>query len=83
MCLAVPGEVLDIAADSAMENEYARSGRVRFGDLIKQVNLAFTPEVRVGDFVLVHAGFAITVLDADEAQRTLALLAEMDEENPS
>ena len=69
MCLAIPGEVLSIADDAAL-----RMGRVSFGGVIKAVCLACVPEAAVGDFVVVHAGFALSVLDAGEARRTLAEL---------
>jgi len=75
MCLAVPGEVLDIAG----ADDLLRTGRVDFGGVIKEINLAYTPEARVGDYVLVHVGFAISVIDAAEADRTLAYLRELGE----
>ena len=75
MCLAVPGRLLDITG----EDEIARSGRVDFGGVIKQIWLSFTPEARVGDYVLVHVGFAISVIDADEAERVFAHLNELEE----
>jgi hydrogenase expression/formation protein HypC len=65
MCLAVPGRVLSIAGD----DELTRTGRVDFGGLVKEINLAYVPEVAVGDHVLVHVGFAITVIDESEAGR--------------
>jgi hydrogenase expression/formation protein HypC len=74
MCLAVPGELLSIEGDDPL----ARQGRVSFAGLVKSANLAYVPEAKVGDYVLVHAGFAITVIDAEEALRTLAYLAEFD-----
>jgi hydrogenase expression/formation protein HypC len=70
MCLAVPGEVLEIQGDTAL----TRTARVAFGGIVRNVHLAYAPEARVGDFVLVHAGIAIAVIDADEAARTLAAL---------
>jgi hydrogenase expression/formation protein HypC len=76
MCLAVPGELLSIEGDDPL----ARQGRVSFAGLVKSANLAYVPEAKVGDYVLVHAGFAITVIDAEEALRTLAYLAEFDPE---
>jgi hydrogenase expression/formation protein HypC len=73
MCLAVPGKVVSVlGADPAF-----RTGTVDFCGVRKSVNLAFTPEVRVGDFVLVHVGFAITRVDAEEAQRTLQYLTQI------
>jgi hydrogenase expression/formation protein HypC len=74
MCLAVPGELLSIEGDDPL----ARQGQVSFAGLVKSANLAYVPEAKVGDYVLVHAGFAITVIDAEEALRTLAYLAEFD-----
>ena len=76
MCLAVPGQVQSIEG----EDELTREGRVAFGGIVKRINLAYVPEAAVGDYVLVHAGFAITTIDAVEAERTLAYLAEIDAE---
>ncbi len=72
MCLAIPGELLSIEGDDAL----TRQGRVGFAGVVKSVNLACVPEARPGDYVLVHAGLALTVIDAAEAQKTLAYLAE-------
>lgn len=66
MCLAIPGEVLSIVDDAAL-----RMGRVRFGGVIREVCLACVPEAAVGDFVVVHAGFAISRLNTKEARQTL------------
>jgi hydrogenase expression/formation protein HypC len=66
MCLAVPGKILSISGDDTL-----RTGVVSFGGAEKEANLAFVPEAQVGDFVLVHAGFAISVVDAAEAAQTL------------
>ena len=71
MCLAVPGRVVSVEdIDPAF-----RSGCVDFCGVRKTVNLAFTPEVEPGDYVLVHVGFAITRVDREEADRTYAYLA--------
>jgi hydrogenase expression/formation protein HypC len=75
MCLAVPGEVLSIEGG----DELSREGRVAFAGIVKPVNLAYVPEVKIGDYVLVHAGFAIAVIDALEAERTLAYLSVIEE----
>jgi hydrogenase expression/formation protein HypC len=74
MCLAIPGQIQSITGD----DELTRQGRVAFGGIIKLVNLAFAPEAVVGDYVLVHAGFAIAVIDAEAARETLDYLAEME-----
>ena len=70
MCLAIPGEVLSISGTDPL----LREGRVRFAGIVKAVNLAFAPEAGPGDYVLVHAGFAIAVIDEAQAAQTLALL---------
>ena len=74
MCLAVPGQVLEIVGDDAL----TRIGKVAFAGIVKDASLALLPEVEVGDYVLVHAGVAITVLDQAEANRTMAYLEELD-----
>jgi hydrogenase expression/formation protein HypC len=77
MCLAVPGQILDVEGD----NPLTRSGRVSFAGIVKRANFAYVPEATVGDYVLVHAGFALTVLDEAEALKTLAYLAEYEPED--
>ncbi|HTZ48825.1 MAG TPA: HypC/HybG/HupF family hydrogenase formation chaperone [Verrucomicrobiae bacterium] len=72
MCLAIPGKVAGIA-----EKDGIRTGRVLFGGIARQACLDFVPEAKEGDYVLVHVGFAITVIDRDEAERTYALLESM------
>jgi hydrogenase expression/formation protein HypC len=76
MCLAVPGQVLSIDG----EDPLTRQGRIAFAGIVKQANLAYVPEVRVGDYVLVHAGVAIAVIDPAAAAQTLAYLAEFEPE---
>lgn len=76
MCLAVPGQVLSIHDDA---DELRRSGRVSFGGIVKEVNLAYVPEARVGDYVVVHVGFALSVVDEEEARQTLDYLRQIDE----
>jgi hydrogenase expression/formation protein HypC len=75
MCLAIPGKILNIAEDGPM----MRTGRVSFGGIVKQVNLAYVPEAGVGDYVIVHVGFAISTLDQQEADRVFEYLRQMDE----
>jgi hydrogenase expression/formation protein HypC len=74
MCLAVPGKVVEIidSGDIAF-----RLGKVDFGGIRKDVNLAYTPEAEVGKYVLVHVGFAISVIDEEEAQRVFEYLKQM------
>jgi hydrogenase expression/formation protein HypC len=73
MCLAVPGQIVEIQGDQPE----SRIGRVRFGGILKDVNLAFVPEAQPGDFILVHVGFAISRIDEAEAVRVFAYLEEM------
>ena len=73
MCLAVPGRILEIVGDDPV----LRTGKVDFAGIVKQVSLAFVPEARVGEFVLVHVGFAIEVLDESEANQLFEYLREM------
>ncbi len=72
MCLAVPGKIL-----STEDRDGSRVARVQFGGIVRQVYLDFVPEAEVGDFVVVHVGFALSRVDADEAARTYELLQTM------
>ncbi|MEB3882363.1 HypC/HybG/HupF family hydrogenase formation chaperone [Lyngbya sp. CCY1209] len=73
MCLAVPGKLLSLSG----EDPLLRTGRVSFGGVVKVVNLAYVPEAEVGDYVLVHVGFALSRVDEAEALQTLADLQQM------
>ena len=75
MCLGIPGQVLSIVD----ENPLTRRGRVSFGGLVKEVNLAYVPDAEVGDYVIVHVGFGISKVDEAEAMRVFEYLREMDE----
>lgn len=75
MCLAIPGELLSTAGDDPL----ARTGRVSFGGIVKEVNLACVPDARVGDFVTVHVGLALSVVDRAEAERVFDYLREVGE----
>ena len=72
MCLAIPGKILEI-----QEQGNLRAARVQFGGIVRQVSLDFVPEAGLGDYVMVHVGFAISRVDACEAERTYKLLYEM------
>ena len=74
MCLAVPGKILTI--DGA--EPILRIGKVQFGGIVKEVHLAYLPEAKVGDYVIVHVGFAISIVDEKEASRVFEYLKEMD-----
>ncbi len=69
MCLAVPGKILSVE-----EHDGGRTARVQFGGIVRQVHLDFVPEAAVGEFVIVHVGFALSRVDAEEAARTYELL---------
>ncbi|MBL8138345.1 MAG: HypC/HybG/HupF family hydrogenase formation chaperone [Acidobacteria bacterium] len=73
MCLAVPGRILSIEGDDPV----LRAGRVDFAGIVKRVNLSYVPEASVGDYVLVHVGFAISTVDEAEARQVFAYLKEM------
>jgi hydrogenase expression/formation protein HypC len=72
MCLAIPGKILQAEEDNGL-----RVGRVQFGGIVRSVRLDFVPEAAIGDYVMVHVGFAISKVDECEAQRTYQLLQEM------
>jgi hydrogenase expression/formation protein HypC len=73
MCLAVPGKIISIDGDDPL----TKMGRVSFGGVIKEVSLAYVPEVQIDDYVLVHVGFALSIVDQSEAQKTLADLQQI------
>ena len=75
MCLAVPGKIISIEESDPL----LRSGRVNFGGILKDVNLGYVPEAKIGDYVIVHVGFAISTVDEVEAERVFEYLREMDE----
>jgi hydrogenase expression/formation protein HypC len=75
MCLAVPGKIENIAGDKPL----SRKGKVNFGGILKEVSLAYVPEAVVGDYVIVHAGFAISKVDEEEAMKVFEYLKEMGE----
>lgn len=74
MCLAIPGKVVEIFTQAGMH-----TARVQFGGVIREACLNYVPETQVGDYVLVHVGFAISRVDEEEARRTYEALAELDQ----
>lgn len=72
MCLGVPGKILEI-----YEQDSARMGKVDFGGIVKDICLDFVPDVQIGDYTIVHVGFAITQLDEESAKETLALFEDL------
>ena len=75
MCLAIPGKVESITGDDSL----TRMGRINFGGVIKEASLAYLPEAQVGEYVIVHAGFALSKVDEVEAQQIFEYLKRMDE----
>lgn len=73
MCLAVPGKIVSIEGTDPV----FRTGQVSFGGVTKRINLAYVPEARIGDYVLVHVGFAISIVDEAEAQEVFEYLKQM------
>ena len=72
MCLAIPGKILSKETIGGVD-----VGQVQFGGIRRQTHLGFVPEAEVGDYVMVHVGFAISRVDAAEAERTYRILEEM------
>ncbi len=75
MCLAVPGKVVSISG----EDPLMRTAKIDFGGILKEASLAYVPEVKPGDYVIVHVGFAISKVDEEEALKVFEYLKEMDE----
>jgi hydrogenase expression/formation protein HypC len=74
MCLAIPGRVTTISGNDPL----MKTGLVNFGGILKEVNLVYVPEVKVDDYVIVHVGFAISILDEKEAQKVFDTLKELE-----
>jgi hydrogenase expression/formation protein HypC len=72
MCLAIPGKIVSVEEANGL-----RSARIQFGGIVRQASLDFVPEAEIGDYVMVHVGYAISRVDAAEAERTYQLLEEM------
>jgi hydrogenase expression/formation protein HypC len=75
MCLGIPGKIESVSGDDPLQ----RTGRVNFGGIVKEVSLAYVPEAAVGDYVIVHVGFAISTLGEEEAAQVFDYLRQMDE----
>ncbi len=72
MCLGIPGQITEVYEENGV-----RMGRANFGGIVKDICLAYVPEAEIGDYTIVHVGFAITRLDEQSAQESLALFREM------
>jgi hydrogenase expression/formation protein HypC len=77
MCLAIPGKVMSIEGEGG--DVLTRTAKVSFGGVVKAVNMAYVPEAGVGDYVVVHVGFALSKVDEAEAQQVFEYLRQMDE----
>ena len=75
MCLAVPGKIVNITNTDPI----LRTGKVSFAGIVKEVNLAYVPEAKIDDYVIVHAGFAISIIDEAEAKQIFQYLEQMSE----
>ena len=75
MCLAIPGKIESIRGDDPL----TRMGKINFGGVVKEACLAYVPEATVGDYVIVHVGFALSKVDEEEAQKVFEYLRRMDE----
>jgi len=75
MCLAVPGKIVSIEGDDPI----LRDGKVNFGGVVKRVNLSLVPEAKIGDYVVVHVGLALSIVDEEEAKQVFEFLKTMGE----
>jgi hydrogenase expression/formation protein HypC len=75
MCLGVPGKIVEFLEESPLGMQMAK---VSFGGIVKEICLAYVPEAGVGDYVIVHAGFALNVIDEEEAMEVFQMLEEME-----
>lgn len=75
MCLAIPGRITSITGDDSL----TRVGKIDFGGVLKEASLAYVPEAAVGDYVIVHVGFALSRVDEEEAQKVFEYLREMED----
>ncbi len=76
MCLAIPGRIKSI---NEQKDGYMRMGKVELGGIVKEINLQLVPDAEVNDYVLVHVGVAISIVDEEEAKSSLEFLKQMDE----
>jgi len=74
MCLGVPGKLIEITQNEGL----IKTGKVNFGGIIKDVNLSYTPEAEIGHYLIVHVGFAISIIDESEAKKVFEYLQEID-----
>jgi hydrogenase expression/formation protein HypC len=75
MCLAIPGKIVSVSGDEPL----TRTGKIDFGGILKEASLAYVPEANVGDYVIVHVGFALSKVDEAEAHKVFEYLKQMEE----
>lgn len=75
MCLAVPGKIINISGDDPL----SRMGNIDFSGIQKEISLAYLPETKINDYVIVHAGFAISMIDEEDAAESLKAFQELDD----
>lgn len=75
MCLSIPAKLISLGTEAPL----FRTGRVSFDGVVKEISLAYVPEAKVGDYVLVHVGFALSIIDAEKAQNVFKTLEELNE----
>jgi hydrogenase expression/formation protein HypC len=78
MCLGVPGKIIEI-----YNNDTLRMGKIDYGGVVKDACLAYVPDAKVGDYVIIHVGFALNILSPEEAEETLRTFRQLDEYNRS
>ncbi|MEB3163907.1 MAG: HypC/HybG/HupF family hydrogenase formation chaperone [Prochlorothrix sp.] len=79
MCLAVPGQLVSLQPH---DDPLQVKGKVSFGGVLREVSLAYVPEAQVGDYLVVHVGFALSVLSQEDAQQTLEEIAQLEPVSP-
>lgn len=72
MCLGIPGKIIDIYETNGLQ-----MGKIDFGGIVKEACLAYVPDAKVGDYTIIHVGFALNIIDEEEAQKTLELFNEI------
>lgn len=72
MCLGIPGKIIDIYEQNGL-----KMGKIDFGGVVREACLAYVPEAEIGQYTIIHVGFALNIIDEDEAQKTLALMSEI------
>lgn len=77
MCLAVPGKILEVYEVNGL-----LMGKIDFGGVVREACLTYVPEAKVGDYTIIHVGFALNLIDEEEAKETLALLDEISKQEP-